>query len=194
MTGTIALDAKAKEETAPAEPTEALVQRAQDGDVRAFEELYRRLVGRAYALCLRMTGNATTAEELTQEVFVRTWEKIHTFRGESAFTTWLHRLTVNVVLGAQRKQGRITSRVMTTDDLEPFDKGVASSEPGLRVDLENAIASLPDGARTVFVLHDIEGYRHHEIAEQMGTAEGTCKAQLHRARKLLRAALSEGAA
>lgn len=172
----------------------SLVRQAQAGDADAFERLYRLHVNRAYALCLRMTGNAVSAEELTQEVFVRIWEKLHTFRGDSAFTTWLHRLTVNVVLGAKRKDGRYAARVMSTDDLTPFDKDDRAAPPGLRADLENAIAALPAGAREVFVLHDIEGYRHQEIAERMGTAEGTCKAQLHRARKLLRAALTEGGA
>lgn len=192
--GTAFLVEKREEVDVPREGLDALVRRAQKGDVDAFEELYRANVGRAYALCLRMTGEAGLAEELAQEVFVRTWEKLHTFRGESAFTTWLHRLTVNVVLGAQRKEARHRSRIIVTDDLTAFEKKGATPSPGLRIDMERAIASLPEGARQVFVLHDIEGYKHREIAEQMGTATGTCKAQLHRARKLLRAALGEGGA
>jgi len=165
------------------------VRRAQQGDRSAFEQLYRDHVGRVYALCVRTCGNRSRAEELTQDVFVRTWEMIGSFRGESAFSSWLHRLAVNVVLSDYRSGTRRTARVMTTDDLEPYDRSLGTPEPGTTLDLEEAIEKLPSQARLVFVLHDIEGYKHEEIAEQMGTAVGTCKAQLHRARKLLREAL-----
>lgn len=173
------------------------VDRAQAGDQVAFEQLYRDHVGRVYALCLRMTADTGRAEELTQDVFLRAWTKLSTFRGDAAFSTWLHRLTVNVVLADKRSQGKRWARLMGTDELEPYE-GAASKaglmEPsrarkGARMDLEEAIAALPDGARTVFVLYEIEGYRHEEIAEVTGTAVGTSKAQLHRARKLLREAL-----
>lgn len=165
------------------------VRRAQQGNRSAFEELYRDHVGRVYALCVRTSGNRSRAEELTQDVFVRTWEMIGSFRGESAFSSWLHRLAVNVVLSDYRSGTRRTARVMTTDNLEPYDRSPGTPEPGASLDMEEAIAKLPSQARLVFVLHDIEGYKHEEIAEQMGTAVGTCKAQLHRARKLLREAL-----
>lgn len=167
------------------------VSRARQGDVQAFEELYRENVGRVYAVCLRMTRDRTQAEDLTQEAFVRAWRKLNSFRGDSAFSTWLHRLTVNLVLTDLRARNRREQRVVTTDDLTAIDKRGQTTAPRERVDLEAAIAGLPDGARNVFVLYEIEGYRHEEIAEQMGIATGTSKAQLHRAKKLLREALSK---
>jgi RNA polymerase sigma-70 factor, ECF subfamily len=166
-----------------------LVGQAQAGDMAAFEELYRRNVGRVFALCLRMTGDAPLAEELAQDVFVRAWEKLGTFRGDSAFSSWLHPLTVNVALSERRSRRRRTARVMTTDDLTPFEKPTRAPGPELGMDLDKALATLPPGARSVFVLHDVEGYRHQEIAELTGVAEGTSKAQLHRARRMLREAL-----
>ncbi len=165
------------------------VERAQAGDVDAFEELYRQNVGRIHALCLRMTGNAREAEELTQDAFVRAWEKLGSFHGQSAFSSWLHRLAVNVVLASWRSQGRRRERVVAIDDVASFQTPALVSEPRQAIDLERAIAGLPTGARTVFVLYDVEGYRHQEIAEMTGLAVGTCKAQLHRARRLLREAL-----
>lgn len=169
----------------------ALVGHAQAGDVSAFERLYGEHVDRVYALCLRMSGDAASAEELTQDVFVRAWERLRGFRGESAFDTWLHRLAVNVSLEARRSQGRRAARFFVTDDLSGFDAAAVEEAPGERLDLERAIARLPDGARSVFVLHDVEGYRHEEIAALTGRAVGTCKAHLHRARKLLREALGQ---
>jgi len=166
-----------------------LVSRAQAGDMAAFEELYRRNVGRVYALCMRMAGDASLAEELAQDVFVRAWERLGTFRGESAFSSWLHPLTVNVALSERRARRRRVARVMTTDDLTPFEKPTRTSGPEAGLDLEKALAVLPPGARSVFVLHDVEGYRHQEIAEMTGVAEGTSKAQLHRARRMMREAL-----
>jgi RNA polymerase sigma factor (sigma-70 family) len=174
--------------TAPvAAPAASLtVRRAQKGDVAAFEELYRENLGRVYAVCLRLCGDAARAEELTQDVFVRAWEKLDTFQGKSAFSTWLHRLAVNLVLGERRSEKVRVGKVFATDDLEAFDTPQAGMEPGESIDLERAIAALPPGARTVLVLHDVEGYRHEEIAQMQGTAVGTSKAQLHRARRLLR--------
>lgn len=168
-----------------------LVRRAQSGDVRAFEKIYREHEGRVFAVCLRMIGNNSRAEELTQDVFVRAWEMLATFRGESAFSSWLHRVAVNIVLVSIRSERRYQERVETVDDLERFDRENSLSRPGESLDLETAIAKLPAQARAIFVLHDIEGYRHGEIAKNMGLAVGTTKAQLHRARKLLREALEQ---
>jgi len=167
-----------------------LVERAVGGDVEAFEELYRVNVGRVYALCLRMAGDPALAEELAQEAFVRAWQKLSSFRGASAFSTWLHRVTVNVVLGHRRSATRREARVRSVGD--DFPRDVAGRQPGMAesIDLERAISSLPDGARMVFILHDVEGFRHREISRSMGIAVGTSKAQLHRARKLLRKALT----
>jgi RNA polymerase sigma-70 factor (ECF subfamily) len=166
--------------------TVSLVKRAQSGDSGAFEALYRRLVGRIYALCLRMARDSQRAEELTQDVFVRAWERLGTFRGESKFTTWLHRLAVNVVLQEGRTKGRRESREELVDDPGKYLGRVKVEFPGTRMDLERAIASLPDGARRVLVLRDIYGYKYDEIAEMQGVALGTVKAQIHRARKMMR--------
>ena len=167
-----------------------LVARAQAGDQVAFRDLYRQHAGRVYALCLRLTGETGAAEERTQDVFVRLWERIGSFRGESAFSSWLHRLAVNVVFNEQRTTGRRERRVAPAAD--PANMvGAQHAAPlhgseGLSIDLERAIAELPDGARQVFVLFDVEGYGHTEIARLVGIAEGTSKAQLFRARRLLR--------
>ena len=176
------------EREAPSVATET-VRLAQQGDVAAFERLYRENVDRIYALCLRMSGDGVRAQELTQDVFVRAWEKLGGFEGKSAFSTWLHRLAVNVVLGSKRAEGIRVGKVFGTDDLEAYETPTRPPDPGDAVDLERAIATLPPGARAVFVLHDVEGYKHEEIAELHGIAVGTCKAQLHRARRLLREAL-----
>jgi RNA polymerase sigma-70 factor (ECF subfamily) len=168
----------------------ALVRQAQEGDATAFEQLYRANVRRIYALCYRLAGEATLAEELAQDVFVKAWQKLATFRGESAFSSWLYPIAVNVALSERRSRRRRTSRITSTDDLTPFEKPTqrpAGPESGF--DLERALATLPEGARAVFVLHDVEGYRHEEIGRLTGVATGTSKAQLHRARKLLREAL-----
>lgn len=166
-----------------------LAQRAQRGDFEAFEELYRGNVARVYTLCLRLCAEAGRAEEYTQDVFVRLWEKLGSFRGDSAFSTWLHRLAVNLVLDRLRSERRRSAWLLETDDPVPLAGAVRAPEPGMRLDLERAIRSLPPGARAVFVLHDVEGYRHQEIAKLTGLAEGTSKAQLHRARRLLREVL-----
>ena len=168
------------------DPSRELVRRAQAGDRAAFDALYHRNVERVYAVCLRMSADAGQAERLTQDAFVRAWQKLTSFRGESAFSSWLHRLTVNMVLEHDRRERRRRSRVESVERPESFEAAVASPDIELGMDLERAIATLPRGARTVLVLHDIEGYRHEEIAAMLGTAVGTTKAQLHRARRLLR--------
>jgi RNA polymerase sigma-70 factor (ECF subfamily) len=169
-----------------------LVARAQAGDGGAFEQLYHLHLGRVYALCRRLCRDEAEAEELTQESFVRAFERLSLFRGESAFASWLHRLAVNVVLGKWRGQNRYRQRVLPLDDFESFEAPAPAAGDGTAIDLERAIAGLPKGARTVFVLYDIEGYQHEEIAEATGLAVGTSKAQLHRARRLMREALGYG--
>jgi RNA polymerase sigma-70 factor (ECF subfamily) len=163
---------------------------AAGGDRQAFERLYRMHSSRVYSLCTRMSGSRTKGEELTQDVFVRTWEKLPQFRGESAFSTWLHRLAVNVVLNARNTEGKRASRTDETDvGDERWDEGARAPMYIERMDLADAIAKLPAGARKVFVLHDVEGFKHEEIAEMCGITSGGSKAQLHRARLLLREAL-----
>jgi RNA polymerase sigma-70 factor (ECF subfamily) len=166
-----------------------VIRRAQERDMRAFEWLYRAHVPRVYAVCIRMTANITRAEELTQKTFLTVWQKLPLFRGESAFTSWLHRVAVNTVLADLRAEQRRTQRVFTTEDPAVFETPPSPPPAGTRMDLEQAIAGLPPQARAVFVLHDVEGWQHAEIAEQLGVAIGTTKAQLHRARKLLQEAL-----
>jgi RNA polymerase sigma-70 factor, ECF subfamily len=168
---------------------EELVVRSRNGDTRAFEQVYRRMVGRVYALCLRMTADPRRAEELTQDVFVRAWERLDSFRGESRFSTWLHRLAVNVVIQERRTEGRRGGREQPMGDPELLVAEARRAMPGTRIDLERAIAGLPAGAREMLVLRDIEGYRYQEMADLRGVALGTVKAQIHRARKLLREAL-----
>lgn len=167
----------------------ALIRRAQGRDAQAFESLYRDNVRRIYAVCLRMTANIAQAEELTQKAFILAWQKLPFFRGDSAFSSWLHRVAVNVVLGEMRADQRRTRRVFATEDPADLETAPLFVPPGTRIDLEQAVAALPPQARMVFVLHDVEGWMHHEIAEQLGVATGTSKAQLHRARKLLQEAL-----
>ncbi|HET7584769.1 MAG TPA: sigma-70 family RNA polymerase sigma factor [Gemmatimonadaceae bacterium] len=172
------------------------VQRAAAGDRGAFEHLYGRHVHHVFSICVRMTGDRQRAEELTQDVFVRAWEKLALFRGESAFSTWLHRLAVNVIRNARKTEGRERHRFGSDAERDGGDardvealpqrsspEGGAHAE---RIDLERAIATLPPGARQVFVLHDVEGFTHEEIAEMLGVTAGGSKSQLHRARLLLR--------
>lgn len=177
---------------APAGPLDRDVARAARGDRAAFEALYRVHADRVFALCLRMCGDRTLAAELTQDAFVRAWERLPQFRGDAAFGTWLHRIAVNVVLEARRRDRR--RHVDTTDDgadTRPLDALVEprGAREGDRIDLAAAIAALPTGARTVFALHDVEGYKHEEIARMLDITAGGSKAQLHRARRLLREAL-----
>lgn len=163
------------------------VRRAQAGDVDAFEVLYRQHAGRIYALCLRLrAGDSNDATELMQDVFIRAWRGISTFRGDAAFGSWLHRLAVNTMLENARGEHRRIARVLPMDDTSRLEGAARSSGVDLRMDMEEAIASLPQGARLAFVLHDVEGYQHQEIAAQLGVSVGTIKAQLHRARRLLR--------
>jgi len=162
------------------------VERARHGDTGAFESLYRTHAGRVYGLALRMTADPARAEELTQEAFVRAWEKLGSFRGDSDVGTWLHRLTVNVVLGDLRARRRLEERFITTDEA-PEPTASVPLETG--IDLERALAALPPRARVVFVLHDVEGYPHREIAELTGLAEGTSKTHLHHARRRMKEAL-----
>jgi len=173
----------------PDEGLEARVREAQAGDVAAFERIYRAHVGRVHALCIRLCGDAGHAEQLTQDAFVRAWEHLASFRGESAFATWLRHITVNVVLMDRRASARRRERVEATDDETLLRGACAQRHDDHGIDLERAIAALPEGARTVFVLHDIEGYKHDEIAALLGIADGTSKAQLHKARALLKEVL-----
>ena len=171
------------------------VTRAAAGDRGAFERLYRQHVNRVFSICARMVSDQARAEELTQDVFVRAWEKLHLFRGESSFGTWLHRLAVNVVLNARKSEGRMRSRHEEQDEEQGGidalpDTASLSLGPADLLDLEAAMKRLPPGARRVFVLHDVEGYKHEEIAEMLGVTSGATKAQLHRARLLLREALN----
>ncbi|MGQ0648009.1 MAG: RNA polymerase sigma factor [Gemmatimonadaceae bacterium] len=178
-----------------ADEVSALVARARDGDVLAFQRLYERSAGRVFAVCVRMTGDRDRARELAHDAFVRAWERLNSFRGEAQFDTWMHRLTVNVVLEARRSERRREARVGLAED-EGTERQMerAGARPAgdvlARVDLERAIAALPPNAREVFVLHDVEGYRHDEIAERMRLAPGTVRAHLHRARQLLMRMLS----
>ena len=176
------------------QPTDhALAQRAAAGDMPAFEELYDRHHRRVYSLCLRMIGNQAEAEDLAQEAFIQLYRKIGSFRGESAFTTWLHRLTVNQVLMHFRKKG--VRLEQTTDDGDTPTQVVTGTEnpnqmPVVdRIALDRAISQLPPGYRAVFVLHDVEGHEHEEIAKLLGCSVGTSKSQLHKARMKLRSLL-----
>jgi RNA polymerase sigma-70 factor, ECF subfamily len=177
-----------------------IIQRATEGDPAAFECLYRSHCKRVYAVCLRMVGNTTEAEDLTQEAFLLLFRKIHTFRGESAFSTWLHRLVVNTVLMHLRKKSlpaiSIDAGPGADDDTASPSFDIAAPDLCLegsidRINLGRCIAQLPVGSREIFVLHDIQGYQHHEIAEMLGRSEGVSKSQLHRARKRLRELLHE---
>lgn len=165
-----------------------LLARAQAGDLPAFSSLYRQHHRRVYALCVRMSGDRALAEDLTQETFVTAWRKLGSFRGEAEFSTWLHRVAVNTVLGHQRRNAGWFKRIVS--GLDEFPEPEFHERPDHARDLESAIAQLPERARQVFVLVDVEGYGHREAAELMGIAEGTSKAQLSRARSLLREILA----
>ena len=167
---------------------ESDVALAAGGDTSAFERLYQAHVGRIHNLARRMLGTHE-ADEVTQDIFVRTWQKLGQFRGESAFSTWLHRLAVNVVI--ERRRSFAIQRERMTDDPAALDLlTVAPARADLKVDFEAAIDQLPPGAREIFVLHDVEGYKHREIAALLDIATGTSKRQLHRARMLMRKHLS----
>lgn len=168
-----------------------LVRRARDGDADAFDRLYRDNVGRIYALCLRMSADRAEAERLTQDVFIRCWERLDSFRGDSRFSTWLHRLAVNLVLNDRRSTDRRERRVAGVADLGRYGGEADGPQPDKKIDLERAIATLPDAARYAFVLYAVEGYRYREIADMTNTALGTVKAQIHRARQLLKERLEK---
>jgi RNA polymerase sigma-70 factor (ECF subfamily) len=176
------------------------IRRAQQGDAEAFERIYRLHNRRVYALCLRMVGNTAEAEDLTQDAFMQLFRKIGTFRGESAFSTWLHRLAVNVVLMRLRKK---TLAETSLDEVTDPDEDVGGPRKDIggpdlrlsgsvdRVNLERAVGQLPPGYRSVFVLHDVQGYEHNEIAAIMNCSIGNSKSQLHKARMRLRELLQE---
>ncbi len=168
-----------------------LVYSIQKGDQAAFAILYRLKVSRVYATCLRMLADPIYAEEITQEVFVRVWERIGTYRDEGVFDGWLKKVTVNAVLSDLRLNKRRKERIITTDDPSSYEKIIKSSAPETNMDLEYAIAKLPEQARVIFILFDIEGYKHKEIANELGIAVGTSKTQLHRACRILREVLSK---
>jgi RNA polymerase sigma-70 factor (ECF subfamily) len=173
----------------------ALAQRAAQGEMQSFAELFERHNRRVYNLCLRMTQNISEAEDLTQEVFIQLFRKIGSFRGESAFTTWLHRMTVNQVLMHFRKlkvrDEKISADGETPDQIVPGTANPNRMPVVDRIALDNAIAQLPPGYRTAFILHDIEGYEHEEIARMLGCSVGTSKSQLHKARLKLRKLLKQ---
>jgi len=164
-----------------------VVRRAQQGDVGAFESIYRTHSVAMLALCRRMAGDDREARELVQDIFVRAWERLTTFRGQSSLATWLHRLGVNVVLEHLRSSKRDASRLIDGDDADDgiFGSRSPTGQLDAAIDLDAALVRLPGGARTVFVLHDIEGYSHDEISQMTGIAPGTARAQLWRARRAL---------
>jgi RNA polymerase sigma-70 factor, ECF subfamily len=164
----------------------ALVQRACAGDARAFERLYREHAGRVYGLCLRMTRDVQLAEDCTQDTFINAWRALPKFETRSSLSTWLHRIAVNVSLAKRRKVSVSPVEPLPEDTEEVRPDEWALETPVEVQEIESAIGGLPDGARDALVLHALYGYSHGEAAQMLGIAEGTCKAQLHRARKLLR--------
>lgn len=175
----------------------ALTKAASEGDMAAFEEIYQRHHRRVYSICLRMLQNAAEAEDLTQDVFIQLYRKVGSFRGDSAFTTWLHRLTVNQVLMHFRK--RNVKFEKTTEEGETPVQIVSGTENPFRmpivdkIAIDTAIAQLPDGYKNVFVLHDVEGFEHEEVARILGCSVGTSKSQLHKARLKMRKLLKKKA-
>jgi RNA polymerase sigma-70 factor, ECF subfamily len=180
---------QAQPQDTPVDWEAALVERACAGDLRAFERLYRDHAGRVYGLCLRMTRDAHLAEDCTQDTFINAWRALPRFETRSSLGTWLHRIAVNVSLAARRRSPAVEPL--------PEGEGEAGAVPGKWTletpveveEIETAVAELPDGARDALVLHALYGYSHGEAAQMLGIAEGTCKAQLHRARQLLRTRL-----
>jgi RNA polymerase sigma-70 factor, ECF subfamily len=164
----------------------ALVQRACAGDTRAFERLYREHAGRVYGLCLRMTRDVQLAEDCTQETFINAWRALPRFETRSSLSTWLHRIAVNVSLAKRRKSPAAEAAPPAPQSDEAPSEAWTLETPVEVQEIESAIGALPDGARDALVLHALYGYSHGEAAQMLGIAEGTCKAQLHRARKLLR--------
>jgi RNA polymerase sigma-70 factor (ECF subfamily) len=169
------------------------VMLAAGGDRKAFERLYRSHVNRVFTLCTRMCGSRVRGEELTQDVFVRAWEKLPQFRGDAQFSTWIHRVAVNIVLTDRKNEARNRRRMVEEEperNYTPLQKASVTPGYGDRMDITAALETLPPGAKQIFILHDIEGYKHEEIAEMCGITAGGSKAQLHRARLLLREALT----
>jgi RNA polymerase sigma-70 factor (ECF subfamily) len=173
------------------EASHELIAQAKSGNKSAFEDIYRIHVGRVYGICLRILGDHFRAEEITQQVFIRSWVKLVSFRGEGGFGSWLHRLAVNASLNELNASALMQIQDSSLDDLKTEPSYRESCSQEMQMDLEKAIAALPVGARVVFVLHEIEGFNHREIAKKLGLANGTCKAQLFRARKLLREVLKK---
>jgi RNA polymerase sigma-70 factor (ECF subfamily) len=183
---------KKKPDTTGGDDEPALVERARGGDMAAFEGLYRLHAGRVHAVCLRLTGDPGTAEDCVQETFVSAWQHLAGFAGGSRFGTWLHRIAVNQALGVKRKHKRRSTHLKLVepkpadDAADPLEGAPAPRrDDGVRIDLERAIAALPEQARKVFVLVGLDGYTHEEAGAALGIAAGTSKAQLHRARQLL---------
>jgi RNA polymerase sigma-70 factor, ECF subfamily len=166
-----------------------LLDSARRGDVAAFEAIYRRHVGRVHSLCRRLARDPARAEELTQEAFLKAWRRLGSCPGEEALAGWLCRLAIHLVLSDNRKATRRARREAPSEDGFTPEGRAPRETPGLALDLERAVARLPPGARQVFVLHDVEGFRHEEIGKLLGLSAGTSKAQLHRARRLLKEAL-----
>lgn len=191
--GVLRSPVQAEIEIDPDAPDLELCAMAAEGNLAAFEVIYSRYHRRTYSLALRMTSSQTDAEDLTQEVFVQLFKKIGSFRGDSAFSTWLHRMTVNQVLMHFRR--RTVKNERTSDDGEmPEQTVLGSANPGKmqiidRIALKNAIAELPEGYRNVFILHDVNGFEHEEVAKRLGISVGTSKSQLHKARLKLRGLL-----
>jgi RNA polymerase sigma-70 factor (ECF subfamily) len=175
--------------TEPASDEATLVRRAVAGDLRAFEALYRRYADRIYVLCRRLCGDPALAEDGVQEAFVRAWKSLPEFQGRSRFSTWLHQIAVRVVLDEKRRERRQPKLESISREEVPPPEAAREAQDDLRVELERAIAGLPEGARQVLVLHDVYGYEHAEIATMGGFSEGNSRSQLHRARLLLRKAL-----
>jgi RNA polymerase sigma-70 factor (ECF subfamily) len=174
----------------------ALVERCRRGELGAFEELYRAHAGRLYSLAFRMLGNAADAEDLLQEIFLAAHRKLDGFRGEAALGTWLYRLATNQILDYLRSRaaraGQVTDVLEDAGAIADATSGHLGDRTVTKLDLERALAQLPEGCRAAFVLHDVEGLEHQEVAEVLGIAEGTSKSQVHKARLRLRALLTEG--
>jgi RNA polymerase sigma-70 factor, ECF subfamily len=180
------LDSEKKDAEQKRQDEKRLVLLAQSNDSRAYEQLYHMHVGRVLALCVRLCKDRDMAEDLTQEAFVQAWRKLSSFRGDSAFGSWLYRIATNTALSYLRKQKPFLNSLDIDDVPEPGFRETSDEQIGL----ESAISELPDGARAVFVLYSLEGYTHDEIAKLLGIAQGSSKAQLHRARQLLRRKLT----
>lgn len=185
------LNVIAAEEFFTADLEDALILRAKNGDPNAFHQLYENYYRRIYALCWRMLADKDSAEDVCQEVFVQLWQKINNFRGESKFSTWLHSVATNTVLGHLRKQKNWLQRIFSIEEQSIEEAHVELVDDSEATMLDQKIQQLPERARLVFVLFAVEGYRHEEIAKMLNMAVGTSKAQYHRAKNLLRESLSE---